>query len=244
MTITRRTRTEKRLSTLAPRHTAEQARARLDDDVERARRMLRVDEEERRRLSLALHKNVTQSLAALAANLDLIEQQATMLGGSMRGLLLTSRLIARDCFRQVRLLTDQLSPPLVTELGLRLAVQCIVAGFSERTGITVACDTSDCPRLSDDIELALLRIVEDCLDHLDQLVSTPSVTLVTSGPDVELHVRPVRPKVVVRWQQRMLLLFGSAVDVRMIRLAPSQRGEETTRIGLIATARSGLVARL
>lgn len=245
MSVSQRSASPKHHGSAAPRRErGKQARAVVDDDLERARRLLRVDEEERRRISLALHNSVTQSIAALAANLDLIEQQSAVLGGTTRGLLQTSRLIVRDCFRQLRSLTDQLAPPLVAELGLRVAVQCIVASFSERTGITVACEAGDCPRLPDDIELALLRVVEDCLDNLDLLVSTPSVTLVASGDAVELRVRPVRPKVAVRWQHRMLLLFGSDVGVRMVRLSPGRRDQAATRVGLIVAAKAAAAARI
>jgi hypothetical protein len=204
------------------------------DELERARRMLRLDEEERRRLSLALHETVTQSLAALATNLDLIDQQAQALGGRTRSLLAASRSIARDCFQQVRLLTDQLSPPLVAEVGLRLALLCVVANFSERSGITVACDCDDCPRLADDLELALYRVVEDCLDNLDPLAhDTPSVTLNAAGGAVELKVRPVRIGAAVRWRHHLRLQFGSAVDVRIVTLPEGARADG---VGLVVTA--------
>src|SRR5215831_21119334 len=113
MGVTRRSPRPGSLDPLARRRSGKQARSRLGaDDIERARRLLRLDEEERRRLSLALHETVTQTLAALATNLDLIEQQAPALAGRTRGLLAASRSIARNCFQQLRLLTDQLSPPL------------------------------------------------------------------------------------------------------------------------------------
>jgi signal transduction histidine kinase len=211
---------------------AKSARLSRVDELERARRMLRLDEEERRRLSLALHETVTQSLAALATNLDLIDQQSSALGGRTRGLLTASRSIARQCFQQVRLLTDQLSPPLVVEVGLRLALQCVVASFSERTGLTVACESDDCPRLPDDLELALYRVVEDCLDNLDPLVhGTPSVTLQADGSVVELHVRPVRIGAAVRWRHHLRLQFGSAVDVRIVTL-PNEDAEDAKAAGV------------
>jgi len=245
MGVTRRSPRPGSLDPLARRRSGKQARSRLGaDDIERARRLLRLDEEERRRLSLALHETVTQTLAALATNLDLIEQEATTLGGRTRRLLLTSRHIVRDCFRHVRLLTDQLSPPLVAELGLRLAVQCAVADFSERSGITVVCDTADCPRLPDDLELALLHVVEDCLDNLDPLVSEPAVVMMGSDQTVELHVQPVRTNVGLRWRHRMLLQFGSTVDVRMVRLGPNTQREPAARVGLVVAARAVTPARV
>src|SRR5215472_3849217 len=217
---------------------AKAARLNRVDELERARRMLRLDEEERRRLSLALHESVTQSLAALATNLDLIDQQASALGGRTRGLLATSRFIARHCFQQVRLLTDQLSPPLVAEVGLRLALLCAVASFSERTGLTVVCEGDDCPRLPDDLELALYRVVEDCLDNLDPFVhGTPSVTLRTGGGVVELHVRPVRIGAAVRWRHHLRLQFGSVVDARIVTLSSGEPDDgRAAGVSLVVTA--------
>jgi signal transduction histidine kinase len=225
-----------RLKRALPR--ARAARLSRVDELERARRMLRLDEEERRRLSLALHETVTQSLAALATNLDLIDQQAPSLGGRTRSLLAASRFIARHCFQQVRLLTDQLSPPLVAEVGLRLALLCVVASFSERTGITVACEADDCPRLPDDLELALYRVVEDCLDNLDPLVhGTPSVTLAPGNGVVELRVRPVRIGAAVRWRHHLRLQIGPAVDVRIVTLPAGDREtEHGAGVGLVVTA--------
>jgi signal transduction histidine kinase len=225
-----------RLKRALPR--ARAARLSHVDELERARRMLRLDEEERRRLSLALHETVTQSLAALATNLDLIDQQASSLGSRTRSLLAASRFIARHCFQQVRLITDQLSPPLVAEVGLRLALLCAVASFSERTGITVACEGDDCPRLPDDLELALYRVVEDCLDNLDPLAhGTPSVILSASDGPVELRVRPVRIGAAVRWRHHLRLQFGSAMDVRIVTLPAADReAAHGAGVGLVVTA--------
>ena len=246
MGSTRRSTSPRRSVALLPRRAAKPARARQKDGVERARRLLRVDEEERRRLSLALHRNVTQSLAAVATNLDLIEQQATLVGGRTRGLLLASRQIVRDCFRQVRLLTDQLSPPLVVELGLELAVRCIVASFAERTGITVACDVDDCPRLPDDVELVLLRVIEDCLENLDPLAPMSSISLAAVKDTVELRVRPVRAAVAARWRHRLFLQFGTALDVEIVTLpaARATGGTPSARVGLVVTTSGIAPSRL
>ncbi len=128
-----------------------------------ARRLLHAHEEERRRLSLALHDSMTQSLAALATNVDLIERSASVLSPRTRAIVAETRFIARQCFQQVRRLTDNLYPPLVAEVGLPLALRCTVANFAERTGVRIACQTDDCPRLPLEIEIALFRVVEDCL---------------------------------------------------------------------------------
>src|SRR5262245_49943426 len=143
-----------------------------------ARQLLFAHEEERRRLSLALHDSMTQSLAALATNVDLIERSAAVLSPRTRAIVAETRFIARQCFQQVRRLTDHLYPPLVAEVGLPLALRCTVANFAERTGARITCQSDDCPRLPLEIEIALFRVVEDCLSTLHQLArGNASITL-------------------------------------------------------------------
>jgi signal transduction histidine kinase len=137
----------------------QQARARQDG----AERQM---DEERRRVSARLHSSITQSLAALTANLDLIAGSGQHLTPARRRLLVETRALARDCFQQVRALADELHPPLIAEVGLCRALAALVAGFVERTHMPVACDPRECPRLPEDVETAMYRLVEECLNDL------------------------------------------------------------------------------
>src|SRR5262249_20465041 len=80
---------------------------------EETRQMLRAHDVERRRLSLALHDELAQSLAALATNVDLIEQSVKPLGPHAQAILAETRSMVRHCFQQVRQLSDELYPMLV-----------------------------------------------------------------------------------------------------------------------------------
>ena len=142
-----------------------------------------------------------------------------------------------------RVLTDQLSPPLVAELGLRLAVQCIIASFSERTGTTITCETEDCPRLSDVVEWRCC-VRRGLLEHLDPLATMPSIALLAGRGAVELHVRPLPLGVAVRWKDRVLLQFGTAIRVRMVAVPKPARQRSSARVELVVAAKSGVPARL
>ena len=179
-----------------------------------ARRLLQAHDEERRRVSLTLHDQVTQTLAALATNVDLIEQSA-QLTPRARGILGETRTLARQCFRQVRQLSDELYPLLVAEVGLPLALRCHVAAAAERTHRRIACHITEGPRLPHDMEIALFRLVDDCLDHLHEpWQGTSAVSLTIDGGTIQLAVRAVLPDVAARWRKRFALQFGDAAGVR------------------------------
>ena len=201
------------------RQTGKRPRPTLAESLERTRQRLQLAEDEQRRVSRALHDSVTQALAALATNLDLIDQHAPALSARTRGLLATSRRIARHCFLELRLLTDRLSPPLVADVGLRIALLCAVASAAERTGLSITCDGDDCPRLPDDVELALFRVVEDCLDNLTPAFGPPSVHLTFVNGAVEVDVRPVQSTAASRLRDELRLQYGTALRVRVTNLA-------------------------
>ncbi len=211
-----------------------------------ARQLLHAHEEERRRLSLALHDSMTQSLAALATNVDLIERSASVLSPRTRAIVAETRFIARQCFQQVRRLTDHLYPPLVAEVGLPLALRCTVANFAERTGVRIACQTDDCPRLPLEIEIALFRVVEDCLSTFRQLArGNASVSLAIKHGAVELEIHPVMLDTVALWRRRFALQFGGVADVRVARLPSPEPlpGPGEPSVGLVVTVPAVVVER-
>ena len=188
----------------------QQARARQDA----AERQL---DEERRRVSARLHSSITQSLSALTANLDLIAGSGQHLTPARRRLLGETRALARDCFQQVRALADELHPPLVAEVGLCRAVAALVAGFVERSHLPVACDAPECPRMPEDVETTMYRLVEDCLNDLRPplLAGTAAVVLRPTRRTVELTIAPVTLDVGIRWRRHLGVRFAGRIDARV-----------------------------
>ncbi len=126
---------------------AEDARAREEEYRQLSSRLLVVQDEERRRLALDLHDPIGQHLAALAMQLDVIEQRATTLDAGAQYALAQSRALADQCAREVRTFAYLLHPPLLDEMGLRSAVRWYVEGFTTRSGIRVAVTLADVGRL-------------------------------------------------------------------------------------------------
>jgi signal transduction histidine kinase len=60
-----------------------------------------------------------------------------------------------------------LHPPLLDENGLTEAIRWYIQGFSERSGINIEFSICECfGRLPDEMELAIFRIVQECLTNI------------------------------------------------------------------------------
>ena len=138
---------------------------------ERAQRLstqlLRVQDEERRRVARELHDGTTQSLGALTANMNRLAKRVPGADPDVRTLLEESRQLAESSLQEIRTVSYLLHPPLLEESGLAAAVRIFAAGFSKRSGIRIDLSIPDeVPRLPKEMELALFRICQECLNNI------------------------------------------------------------------------------
>jgi signal transduction histidine kinase len=69
--------------------------------------------------------------------------------------------------REIRTISHLLHPPLLDVAGLASALRWYVDGFSERSKIKVDLDIPDeFRRLSDDMEIAIFRMIQECLTNI------------------------------------------------------------------------------
>jgi signal transduction histidine kinase len=141
------------------RREAERAMQRL------SARILKVQDEEQRRLARLLHETTAQNLAALRMNLTHIqrtcrdEEAAPLIGESIE--------LANRSIQEIRTLSYLLHPPLLDEFGLSLALRWYVTGFEQRSGIRVTLDApEDLGRLPREHETAVFRIVQEALTNV------------------------------------------------------------------------------
>ena len=129
-------------------------------------RLLKLQDEERRRIARDLHDITGQKLAAQSIAL------AQVL--SNKGLDADSRRLVAECItlskqigEEVRTLSYVLHPPLLDELGLSSAVKWYAEGFEHRTSVKVEVDVApDFPRLPPDVEVTLFRIIQESLNNV------------------------------------------------------------------------------
>jgi two-component system NarL family sensor kinase len=165
-----------------------QARAQLEErvgertrELERAERSLRAlnqklmlaQDEERRRLALELHDSVGHLIAALQWKLVSAHESVYNPGAAMAGYIAGCLELAEDISKEIRTISHLLHPPLLEEAGLAPALHIYLEGMKERSGLSVFLEIdSDLGRLSQDLEMAIFRIVQEALTNIHRHART------------------------------------------------------------------------
>ena len=145
-------------------------RVRAEEELRRlSGQLLRLQEEERRRMARDLHDSTGQGLVALATTLSQLYASIPSSSRKLRHLASESQALADQCIREVRTLSYLLYPPMLDEAGLDDAIRHYVSGFAERTGILIELEISpDLGRLKPDAEMALFRVVQEGLTNIQR----------------------------------------------------------------------------
>lgn len=147
-----------------------------------SRRLVEVQESERRLIASELHDRVGQNLTGLGLNLSIVA------GGLQAGdkpelaaRLEDSNLLLRDTVDTIRNVMAELRPHTLDEYGLPAALRSLAAGFSRRTGIQVAFDGDPARTgLPKTVDLAMFRIVQEALNNIAKHSSANRVEIAIS----------------------------------------------------------------
>ena len=75
--------------------------------------------------------------------------------------------IVRQISTELRTLSYLLHPPMLDEVGLKSALRWYIDGFAERSSIKVTLELSDdLGRLPREMEIALFRVIQECLTNI------------------------------------------------------------------------------
>lgn len=154
-------------------------------------RLLKAQDEERRRIARELHDSTAQELAVVAMNLGRLEEWIEGRDAWAENLLADSLAVLAQGNRDLRTLAHLLHPPMLEELGLAGALRHYVEGFSQRSGIRVELECgADLERFSDGIETALFRVVQESLAnvHRHSNSNCAFLKLVRVGDNIELTI--------------------------------------------------------
>jgi signal transduction histidine kinase len=162
--------------------------------------LMRVQDDERRKIARELHDSVGQYLAAMMMNLDQLAGGAAKTGE----VLADTRLLVEQCSSEIRTISHLLHPPLLVESGLRFATEWYVEGYSKRSGIEVSLEIDEClGRLDQDVETTLVRALQESLTNVHRH---------SGSRRVDIAVRRDGDKAVVRIRD-----YGRGMGARQLR---------------------------
>lgn len=178
---------------ISARKEAEQAlRAAAHELQALSRRLVEVQEGERKALARELHDRIGQSLTALSINLGVLRQAlASGANHSTRSRLEDSAALVEATSHAITNVIADLRPPMLDDHGLEAALRWYAQQFSSRTGMTISVNASAADtRAPAEVELALFRIAQEALNNVAKHARATKVviTLGRATPDYVMSV--------------------------------------------------------
>lgn len=151
-------------------------------------RLLRVQDDERRRIARELHDSVGQNLAAVRMNLGMMKR-FTAADDRATDVVDDSIMATDDAISQIRTLSYLLHPPMIDQAGLLTALRWYIDGFERRSGIATKLDVpEDLGRLSRDIETTVFRIIQESLTNIQRHAGSATASVSVGRPNDRLFI--------------------------------------------------------
>jgi PAS domain S-box-containing protein len=154
-------------------------RKRAEEELRRvSAELMRLQDEERRRIGRDLHDSTGQTLAALEIDLAQLARETGELSAEGRELLERCVRLARQCSAEIRTASYLLHPPLLDELGLASALRWLADGLQARSGLELRLQLPErLDGVTAEEELALFRVAQEALTNVHRHSSSPWVAL-------------------------------------------------------------------
>ncbi|MCM3902915.1 MAG: PAS domain S-box protein [Pyrinomonadaceae bacterium] len=156
-------------------------------------RLLKSQDEERRRIATELHDVTAQGIGVILLNLAYLNKATPQIDSRGKDKLDECIALGEQALREIRTLSYVLHPPLLDQAGLVTALHWYAKGFTERSGIKVDFreDRTDGHRMPADVEHSLFRVVQECLTNISRHTTSESasITLARTEGEVVLQVR-------------------------------------------------------
>jgi signal transduction histidine kinase len=141
-------------------------------------RLLRMQDEERRRIARELHDSTAQNLLGAALGIGQALRLAPRLKPVAKAALQESCALIEQSQREIRTVAYLLHPPMLDELGLPAALRWFSGGFAKRTEIAVDLDiATNVDRMSSELEAALFRVAQESLTNVHRHSGSTKVRL-------------------------------------------------------------------
>ncbi|MFZ3332005.1 MAG: PAS domain S-box protein [Candidatus Acidiferrales bacterium] len=196
-------------------------------EKELSARLLKLQDEERRRIARELHDGVGQLLAAMSMNTGRLSQEKAKLSPDGARCLEDNSRLVHQISSDIRTMSYLFHPPLLDEMGLDSALKWYVQGFAERSKIATKLElAADGERLPPDYELCLFRIAQECLTniHRHSGSSVAAVRLLRTDREIELEVSDEGEGISTETQSKIAAGETAGVGLRGMRERVRQLG--------------------
>lgn len=160
--------------------------SRLDEHIEDAEhkrelalRIIKTQEDERRRIAREMHDGPAQSMTNVILKAEICEKLFEMDMERARKELSGLKEMARECLKDVRRIIYDLRPMSIDDLGLKPTLEKYIDNFANDTGIRVKLmflDSDD--KIKDsNIVLAVFRLVQECLSNVKKHADATQVII-------------------------------------------------------------------
>jgi hypothetical protein len=183
------------LRAIADRSALATDRARINDALrerevriaELSAHLLRVQEQERRRISRELHDETGQELMVIRLYLGMLE--GTVKARNPRTKIRETLDVVDRTIDGIRRIIARLSPLLLQELGLIAAIRKEAKDLARNTGVKARVAVADdISRMSPETEAAIYRVVQEALHNVAKHAQARSVNIQMSQANGELQL--------------------------------------------------------
>ncbi len=144
-------------------------------------RIIKAQEEERRRVARDIHDGPAQIMTNVAMKAEICERMLDVDINRAREELSVLKKNVRECLQDVRKIIYNLRPMSLDDLGLKPALQKYIVTYQEETGITVFFETEgDDIEIRPAISLTVFRIVQEALNNVLKHAKADSISVTIS----------------------------------------------------------------
>jgi two-component system NarL family sensor kinase len=154
--------------------------------------LVRLQDDERRRISRELHDTTAQHLFAITINIENLKRMGAGISRAGIELLNECRDLCERSLQEVRTLSYLSHPPELERTGLISALRWYAEGFKKRTGIAVDVQVAKgLNRLPNEMEVDLFRVVQEGLFNVFRHSGSQGATILLQGDQdhVVLQIR-------------------------------------------------------
>lgn len=144
--------------------------------VELSGHLLKVQEDERKRISRELHDETGQSLMVIRLYLGMLEKSLT--GRTAKAKVRETVTVVDRTIEGIRRIIGRLSPLVLQELGLIAAIRKEAKDLAKSTGVKARVAIGeDVGRLAPEVEAAIYRVVQEALHNVAKHAQAKSVNI-------------------------------------------------------------------